>query len=132
MQPINEIVREIVINRDSLVGDLQNEFSACYPFLKLEFIASNNTIKSSRVEYLPPQFAWKQLPGISNYKIDVSNIRTVAELSHQLQQLLPVSVEVSRKSGKVWNKITISNEWTLQSQNDAGEFISSQMKGPVL
>jgi hypothetical protein len=34
---------------------------------------------------------------------------------------------VSRKSGNVWNMISVTDGWTLESQNSAGEFISSQM-----
>jgi hypothetical protein len=43
---------------------------------------------------------------------------------------LGVIVQVSRKSGNVWNVISITEGWTLESQNSAGEFISSEMTMP--
>jgi hypothetical protein len=119
--------KEILINKDSLIKNIQYEFSACYPFLKIEFLATNNKAKNGRSALLDPRTPLKQLANVKPGKIDVNRNRTVAEVSHDLQNILGVIVQVSRKSGNVWSTISISDSWTLQSQNTAGEFISSQM-----
>lgn len=127
-----ELKREIQINNDSFVRDIQDQFSAYYPFLKIEFLSKNNPLKNTRNAYLEPHLPLKQQVDIIACKIDIDNNRTVAELSNDLQQILPVIVEISRKSGKVWNMISISDGWTLESQNAAGEFISTEMTRPVM
>jgi hypothetical protein len=37
---------------------------------------------------------------------------------------------MSRKSGNVWNVISVTDGWTLENQNASGQFISSVMAGP--
>jgi len=119
--------KEILINNDSLIRDIQYEFSACYPFLKIEFLEKDRNAKNGRSVLLAPNIPLKQLASIHPRKIDINKNRTVAEVSGELQSALGVTVQVSRKSGNVWNAISISDSWTLQSQNVAGEFISGQM-----
>lgn len=126
-----QLNREIQISDSSLVQDIQKEFSAWYPFLKIEFLSKDKPVKNSRHAYLAPDLPLKHLVEITACKIDIDKDRTVAELLNDLQHLLPVIVEISRKSGIVWNLISISDGWTLQSQNDAGEFISTEMTKPV-
>src|ERR1700712_2712465 len=98
--------KEILINSDSLIKDIQYEFSASYPFLKIEFFLADSPAKSSRNALLGPHILLKQLANVQPRKIDISRNRTVAELSHELQDILEVLVRVSRKSGKVWSTIS--------------------------
>lgn len=126
-----ELNRTIHISNNSLVKDIQSEFSTWYPFLKIEFLAKKINPKSSRMPSLEPHFQLKQLAEILPGEIDINGNRTVEEVTNDIQDILPVLVQMSRKSGNVWNAISISHEWTLQSQNTAGEFISSQMAMPV-
>ncbi len=126
-----ELNRTIYIDNDTLVRDIQLEFSTCYPFLKIEFLAKNIIPKSSRMPSLEPHFQLKQLAKILPGKIDINGNRTVEEVSNDIQDILPVIVQMSRKSGNVWNTISISDGWTLQSQNTAAEFITSEMAAPV-
>ena len=119
--------KEILINNDSLIRDIQYEFSACYPFLKIEFFATGNQPKNGRSTLLDPRTSLKRDANVSPRKIDINRNRTVAEVSRDLQDTLGVIVKVCRKSGNVWNTISLSDSWTLQSQNIAGEYISSEM-----
>lgn len=77
---------------------------------------------------------WTSLKKVTNaeltYRIDINDRRTVAEISHEFEHKLGVIVQVSRKSGNVWNVISITEGWTLETQNSAAEFISSQMAMP--
>jgi hypothetical protein len=119
--------KEILINNDSLIRDIQFEFSACYPFLKIEFLAAGNKAKNGRTTLLDPHVSLKQLANVKPRKIDVNRNRTIAEVSKDFQDTLGVIVQVGRKSGNIWNTISISDNWTLQSQNIAGEFICSEI-----
>lgn len=122
-----EPTKEISINNDSLIGDIQHEFSACYPFLKVEFLATTNKLKQGRETLLDPGTSLKQLANINKHTIDINRYRTVAQVSQDLREALGVMVRMCRKSGNVWSTISISDSWTLQSQNVAGEYISSEM-----
>ncbi len=122
-----EINKEITISNDSLIKDIQREFSACYPFLKIEFLLTGKRDANGRNNLIDPGTSLKQLANISEYKIDINRQRTVAEVSQDLQETLGVMVRMCRKSGNVWSTISISDSWTLQSQNVAGEYISSEM-----
>lgn len=59
--------------------------------------------------------------------MDFNEERTVAEVEKDFRELLGVQIKVCRKSGNVWNEITLTDNWTLKSQNTAGEFISTEM-----
>jgi hypothetical protein len=122
-----EINKEISISNDSLIKNIQHEFSACYPFLKIEFLLTGKKEKNGRSNLMDPSTSLKQLANINEHKIDINGHRTVAEVSQDLQETLGVIVRMFRKSGNVWSTISISDSWTLQSQNVAGEYISSEM-----
>ncbi|MEO6454689.1 MAG: hypothetical protein ABIN97_11475 [Ginsengibacter sp.] len=121
--------KKILISNDSLIRDIQYEFSAYYPFLKIEFYAAGNKEKNGRSILLDPLTLLKQLATVTPGAIDINPNKSVAEVSQYLQGILGVIVKVCRKSGNVWNTISLSDNWTLQSQNMAAEFICSEMEG---
>ncbi|MEO8765971.1 MAG: hypothetical protein ABI416_16845 [Ginsengibacter sp.] len=124
MESIN---KEILIDNNNRVKDIQQEFSACYPFLKIDFFVTGIGSKRRAAKLVDPCTSLKKLAGINLRKIDINKNRTVAEVSGDFRDALGVIAEVSRKSGNIWNTISISDGWTLQSQNIAGEFICSEM-----
>ena len=124
MEPDN---KKISISNDSRIRDIQQEFSACYPFLKIEFYATGSQAKNGRSTLLDPITSLKNLANVNPGTIDINRNRTVAEVSQYLQGILGVIVKVCRKSGNVWNTISLSDGWTLQSQNTAAEFICSEV-----
>lgn len=82
---------------------------------------------------IDPTISLKQLLNKgSSLKIDMAGTRTVSELSHDLETTLGVRVGISRKSGNVWNLVSVTDEWTLETQNAAGEFICAEMALPLL
>lgn len=124
--------REILINKDSLLMDIQCYFSALYPFLKVEFFESAHTTGMLKSTKIDPRTSIKKITKMGLMcSIDINNSRTVSELSHDFQHKLGVIVQVSRKSGNVWNAISLTEGWTLEDQNAAGEFISSEMAMPA-
>ena len=120
--------KEILINNDSLLLDIQDVFSAQYPFLKIEFLQTDKTEKKLKSKQIDPHTSLRQLVDVGEpRKIDINSDRTVSEISHDFQSLLGVIVRVFRKLGNFWNEISVTEGWTLESQNSAGEFISSEM-----
>ena len=120
--------KEILINKDSLLMDIQGAFSSRYPFLRIDFLQTDKNAKTLKSMKIDPGTSVKKISKLDTvYKIDINDRRTVSEISDEFENKLGVMVQVSRKSGKVWNVISITDGWTLESQNSAGEFISSEM-----
>jgi hypothetical protein len=49
---------------------------------------------------------------------------TVANLEQGFADVYGLSVQVFRKSGKVWLETTVTDNWTLEEQNRQGEALS--------
>jgi hypothetical protein len=119
--------KEIAINSDTKVKDVQTQFEAYYPFLTIEFSKNKAAIFARSHNLGPDNIISKisNLPAPVNLNVNVE--RTIAEVEKQCHELLGLSVQIFRKSGNVCNAISITNSWTLQIQNMAGEFISAEM-----
>jgi len=120
---------EIKLNEYHVLAELQAAFTARYPFLKIDFFEvdkMNGLPKPTQMDY---NTKLNRLPvHDASARLDISYNRTVAELTSDFFTKMGVSVQVSRKSGKVWNLISVTQSWTLKTQNSAAEFISSLMK----
>ena len=60
--------------------------------------------------------------------IDVSDEQTIGALIKDFKHNSGTNIDVYRKSGNVWNMISLTESWTLKSQNNAGKFISCEMQ----
>ena len=116
--------KEILVNINSLWSDIQSVFSGYYPFLKMEMIKKGSP--EHRITILASRTCLTHITANEPCIIDINNNRTVLEIMNDFKTKLGLEILVSRKSGNVWNIISITEEWTLKSQNAAGEFISSQ------
>ena len=56
--------------------------------------------------------------------ITISPEMTVDELERGFDELYGLSVQVFRKSGKVWLETSVTDAWTLAKQNAQGEELS--------
>jgi hypothetical protein len=128
---MNNNKNEILITSESVVINIQNTFTTHFPFLKIEFLRPDKLSKSVRSITVDPNTSLKNLNNINTpQKISIDNNRTVSEVCKDFENALGLFVEVSRKSGNVWNVISVTEGWTLQNQNAAGEYISSVMAVP--
>ncbi|TDH27028.1 hypothetical protein EXU57_09520 [Segetibacter sp. 3557_3] len=119
---------EIVIRENSLVIDVERAFNLYYPYLKIELTGASNALPNLKTTPVNPRNTISQLsPGKLPVKLDVTSTRTVAEFEQDIKTLLGMRVKISRKSGNVWNTISLTDNWTLGNQNNAGEFISKEM-----
>ena len=120
------------MNDDRLLSDIQYEFQLSYPFLKIDFLKTDTDSRNLRSVTIHPGTCLKQLANLRiARKININNYRTISELSQDFETVLGVILQVSRKSGNVWNVISVTDGWTLETQNAAGEFISSEMNASV-
>ena len=100
---------KIVINKNSTVEMVQQQFNEQYPFLKIVFL--------------------KNIGGFTHRaSIRMDPKRTVAELEKDFKQEAGVSIKIYRRSGNVWVESTLTSEWTLEQQNKEGEQISAHFE----
>ena len=120
---------EIVLKPDSLIGDIQLQFNSLYPFLKIEFLKSGE-LPGLKNSGLNSGYRIMDLSKSSPIaKLNVNKYRTVAQITDDCLNKFGLTMQLFRKSGNVWNVISLTDNWTLESQNNAGEFISSEMSG---
>ncbi len=125
---MEKVNKEILINTYSLWTDIQSVFSMHYPFLKIEYIENDKGTKVNRSLKTDTQLPIKQITNVTlPCKIDIHSNRSVVQVSLDFKIIMGLKVKVLRKSGNVWNVISITEGWTLENQNAAGKFISSQM-----
>ena len=116
------------INGERLISDIQKDFGAVYPFLKIEFFR-NGKIRRDRypVNKLipatqPVKTAWhyKQEKG----QLTLSDGMTVTDFENALMDQFGLSAQVFRRSGNIWLETTITDYWTLKQQNEHGREIT--------
>ena len=125
---INKEIMHLNISPNRLISDIQKEFNEAYPFLKIEFF---KTKSFSRSDFMAHQIIpSKQKIGdvqqaIKEGDIEVSEEMKVSELEKKFKDQFNLSAQVFRKSGNLWLETTMTDDWTLQQQNDHGREIST-------
>lgn len=119
----------IILEPDKVIGDIQFQFNSLYPFLKIEFSKINGSSTSKKVN--PNSvYCLKDFSALSSAVIlNVDKNRTIKQIVMDCKDKLDLCMHVFRKSGNVWNVISLTDSWTLESQNNAGQFISYEMTG---
>jgi hypothetical protein len=115
----------LVISKERTIRDLQMDFNAQFPFLKLELYKRDNAYPALRVK--------KHLPGLTTLKqaglkesgvLEIQKETTVVTLEQWFFLNFGLDVQVLRKSGMLWLETTITDKWTLEKQNEHGREIS--------
>jgi hypothetical protein len=116
------------ITGERLISDIQKDFGAVYPFLKIEFF-KNGKVRRDRypVNQLIP--GSQPLKNAWNYKKDNGTLTidegmTVTGFENALMDQFGLSAQVFRRSGNLWLETTITDYWTLKQQNEHGREIT--------
>jgi hypothetical protein len=123
---------EIEINDNKIINELQEEFNKQFPFLKIEFFSkSHNEGEASDKKLLRNKNKkigdCRSIRTIGN--IIISEKQKVSELESLFQSVYGLSVQVFRKSGKIWLETTSTDNWTLEKQNnEAKELLAFKSK----
>lgn len=117
----------IHIRPDMLIGEVQKQFNSMFPYLQLEFYKSNADIKEGKKLGAGKRIVIGQ-EAITDSLFDVMPDMTVKELETQFRKLFTLTVQVFRKSGTTWLQTTITDDWTLQRQNEHGREITEGSK----
>lgn len=116
------------ISPNRLISDIQKEFNTVFPFLKIEFFNNRSLSRSdySSKQVIPPtrKISDSQL-AISDAGIEIDQEMKVSELEQLFKDQFSLAVQVFRKSGNLWLETTMTDNWTLQQQNNHGREIST-------
>lgn len=123
-------MREMTINITSerLIKDIQDEFSQAFPFLKIEFQRKAHPFMNSaqRIYALPNEFIkGHTVKTHAKRIIEITPSMTVRELEDSCEKNFGVYVQFYRKSGILWLKVTMTDNWTMKQQNELGSEIST-------
>ena len=116
----------INVKKESLVKEIQQQFSILYPFLKIEFLKKSLTERRTvKGMYAMPHEMFQTICSVnSSGTIPVDENLTVAEMEMGFKKQFGVNMQVYRKSGNVWIETTLTDKWTLKKQNQEGEQMS--------
>jgi|SRR5690348_3006080 len=118
---------KLFIEKTSFAEDVKKVFTACYPFLKIEFYKKTFTNSQYKKETLPLNLPLVQLmKKPAKTIINIEKNKTVAELENDFL-LIGLKAEIFRKSGNVWVETSLTNNWTLQQQNAEAEELSRHL-----
>jgi hypothetical protein len=120
---------KITIDDSRKISDIQGDFNLIFPYLKIEFF--------SRFQKIGGSSARKFMKNATNTlgecriihkkgNLIITPKMTVAELEQNFANIYGLSVQVFRKSSKVWLETTITDRWSLEEQNKQGEELSSR------
>jgi len=118
---------QILINDHRKLYAIQEDFSRMFAFLKLEFFSKPHKVgaPSSKKLIKSPSTTIGECRVIHNTgTITITPHMTVAELEQSFSDVYGLSVQVFRKSGRVWLETTVTDGWTLEKQNKQGETLS--------
>jgi hypothetical protein len=128
---IKNMLMNLHIAPTRLIGDLQADFNNAFPFLKLEFFQNRNQPQAAYTfrQILPHnnKIAEGQLD-ITDGDIEINPEMKVKDLEKLFKDQFSLAVQVFRRSGNLWLETTMTDNWTLQQQNEHGREISTELK----
>jgi hypothetical protein len=119
---------KIAINDERKIYAIQKEFSLQFPFLKIEFFAKPHKVggeSSKKIMNASSKTLGECRTIHDKGTITIIPQMTVADLEQNFRDVYGLSVQVFRKSGKVWLETTVTDNWTLDEQNRQGESLSA-------
>jgi hypothetical protein len=118
---------KILINDRRKIHAIQEDFNQQFPYLKLEFFSKPHSIgggSPKKIMKAPSKTLGECRTIHDSGTITITPQMTVADLEQNFKDVYGLSVQVFRKSGKVWLETTVTDSWTLEEQNRQGESLS--------
>lgn len=118
----------LTINDNQKLSDVKDEFNALFPYLKLEFFKHKHDVNKSNAksDMLSSDLTFKKARRKhAEGAIVVKENMSVADLEQLFQDIFGISAQVFRKSGRSWIETSVTDDWSLQRQNEEGKELSS-------
>lgn len=120
---------KLTISKEKKIGDIQEDFSKLYPFLKIEFYKIPDK-DSSLKKQLTNSELLRPMPGTEGL-VEIYDTVTVGDLEKSFLEQFGLKAQVSRKAGVIWLETTMTSNWTLRKQNDHGRELTNTTKRRV-
>lgn len=118
---------EIKISADTKFNEVQDKFATEFPYLKVEFYKekySENEV-STKDRISSEKLISEQVKSFKPNTIDITSTETVAEVEKEFYEKFGITMQVSRKSGRIWIETSKTDDRTLESQNELGKTMST-------
>ncbi|MGV3632234.1 MAG: hypothetical protein ACO1O6_13580 [Bacteroidota bacterium] len=118
---------KITINDRRKIYAIQKSFTREFPYLKIEFFAKPHKVGGASPKKLMESNSKTlgECRTIHNTgTITITPQMSVADLEQNFMDVYGLSIQVFRKSGKVWLETVVTDGWTLEEQNREGEELS--------
>lgn len=113
---------EIQIDKTKTIKSIQEEFQKNFPCLKLEFYSQGHSQGegSSMKDTLNSNLTIEEVQKKHEFSdtMIINELMKVGELEDAFANKFSLSVQVFRKSGKLWLQTTTTDNWTLAKQNE--------------
>lgn len=117
----------ISIYENRRLFELQQDFNALFPFLKIEFFKAPHTVGEGSAKNqlhdnnrIVSDCRLKKSEGL----LVISDDMTVSDLEAKFFDDFGLSAQIFRKSGNVWLETSATDGWTLRQQNQEGAELS--------
>lgn len=116
---------QLKISPNSKLNDIQHEFNAHFPFLKIAFFSkSHKAFKGSNAKFLITDTDL-MIQDVSNEAqegmIFLDNDTVTHHAEHLFEEEFGLFVQIFRKSGNLWLETSLSDNLTLHEQNEKGK-----------
>jgi len=116
----------IIITSEKLIHEIQDEFNKLFPFLKIEFFIKSVINSKETINKISSLLTIGNVDKTRGSKeMEVSPYMTVKEFENNFENKFGMYAQLYRKSGNLWQEITITDNWTMQQQDEAGNEIST-------
>jgi hypothetical protein len=117
-----------------LISEVQDDFNKSFPYLKLEFYQNKNGQKRSTPEIRMPHN--KRLGDcqarIADGELEIVKEMKAKDLEKALKEMFGLTAQVFRHSGSLWLQTTVTDDWSLEKQNDHGRELSKPPEPRVI
>lgn len=121
---------KIIIDDNSTLFEIQEEFTKMFPFLKIDFFLKNLTptvLSTHKLLKSTGKTIADYSTNDEQTNIIITPQMTVSQLEQRFSSEYGISIKVYRNSWRVWLETTVTECWTLEEQNRQGEALSGKI-----
>ena len=120
---------KLEINKATKLKLIQEEFQKSFPFLKLEFYSNSHKAGEGSVKKntLNTSLSVGDASKLGkDSSLSINKTMKVSQLEEAFLKTFGLNVQVFRKSNNLWLQTTITDNWTLEKQNQNGREMNIQ------
>jgi len=115
---------ELIIDENLSLKEIQQSFTATFPYLKIEFYETNNNLFEVSVKKNPldKNLILKNIRSLESFgALSISPEEKVVDVERNFFEIYGLNVQIFRRSANLWLQTTATDNWTLEHQNEIGK-----------